>query len=52
MSEPKKSNRSARRYPEIYEKIIPIALVILVGAILFMLLIIATVVLGIFPESA
>ena len=49
MSEPKKSTR---RYPEIYEKIIPIALVILVGVILLILLIIATVVLGIFPGSA
>ncbi len=52
MSEPKKSTRSARSYPEIYEKIIPVALVILVGAILFLLVIIATVVLGIFPGSA
>ena len=52
MSETKNSNQSTRKYPEIYEKIIPIALIILVGAIVFMLVIIATVVLGVFPGSS
>ena len=52
MSETKNSNQSKRKYPEVYEKIIPIALVILVGAIVFMLVIIATVVLGVFPGSS
>jgi len=52
MSEPKKSTRSVRKYPEIYERIIPIALVIIVGAIFLLLVIIASVVLGFFPGSA
>ncbi len=52
MPEPKNSNRSTRGYPEIYEKIIPIALVVLVGAIVFLLIIIAIVVLGIFQGSS
>ena len=52
MSETKNSNQSKRKYPEVYEKIIPVALVILVCAIFFMLIIIATVVLGVFPGSS
>ncbi|MFA9405348.1 MAG: hypothetical protein ACERKX_05980 [Anaerolineales bacterium] len=51
MSETKNSNQSTRKYPEIYEKIIPIALVIIVGAIFLLLVIIASVVLGVFPDS-
>ena len=47
-----KSKSSNKQYPRVYEKIIPIALVILVLAIVFMLLVIAAVVLGIFPGSS
>jgi hypothetical protein len=42
---------SKKQYPRVYEKVIPIALVILVLATVFMLLVIAAVVLGIFPGS-
>lgn len=48
-SESSKSKSSKKQYPRVYEKIVPIALVILVLATVFMLLVIAAVVLGIFP---
>jgi hypothetical protein len=46
-----KSNSSRKQYPRVYEKVIPITLVILVLATVLMLLVIAAVVLGFFPGS-
>jgi hypothetical protein len=50
-SESSKQKASKKQYPRIYEKVIPIALVILALATVFMLLVIGAVVLGIFPGS-
>jgi len=49
--EPSKPTSSKKQYPRVYEKVIPIALVILALATIFVLLVIAAVVLGIFPGS-
>jgi len=50
-SESSNPKSSKKQYPRVYEKVIPIALVILVLATFFILLVIAAVVLGIFPGS-
>ena len=50
-SESRNPKSSKKQYPQVYEKVIPIALVIIVLATVFMLLVIAAVVLGIFPGS-
>jgi len=50
-SESSKSNFSKKQYPRIYEKVIPITLVILVLATVFILLVIAAFALGFFPGS-
>ncbi|NOZ28910.1 MAG: hypothetical protein GXP39_12785 [Chloroflexi bacterium] len=44
-------NSSKRQYPPVYEKIVPIALGIIVVAIIVLLLIAISVILGIFPGS-
>ncbi|MGB2896751.1 MAG: hypothetical protein WBB65_11385 [Anaerolineales bacterium] len=50
-NESSKSKSSKKQYPRVYEKVIPIALIILVLATVFILLVIAAVLLGIFPGS-
>lgn len=42
--DPETSNSTQRQYPPVYERIIPIALAVLVGAITLMLCVIAYVV--------
>ena len=41
--------RPERRYPPLYEKIVPIALGVIVAAIILLLIIIVGVALGLFP---
>ncbi|MCK5053587.1 MAG: hypothetical protein KAR65_04880 [Anaerolineales bacterium] len=50
-NESSKSKSPKKQYPRVYEKVIPVALVILVLAMIFLLLVIAAVVLGFFPGS-
>jgi len=50
-NESRNPKSSKKQYPQVYEKVIPIALVILGLATVFILLVIAAVVLGIFPGS-
>jgi hypothetical protein len=50
-SESRNPKSSKNQYPQVYEKVIPIVLVILGLATVFILLVIAAVVLGIFPGS-
>ena len=40
-----------RQYPPLYEKIVPIALGVVVAAVIILLFVIATVFLGLFPGS-
>jgi hypothetical protein len=44
-------SRPKRRYPPFYEKVVPIALVIIAIAIIALLLIIVGVALGLFPGT-
>jgi len=46
-----KTKSSKKQYPRFYEKVIPFALMALVLATVVILLVIAAVVLGIFPGS-
>ena len=50
-NESRNPKSSKKQYPQVYEKVIPIVLVILGLATVFILLVIAAVVLGIFPGS-
>lgn len=52
MTDSPKGDPSKRQYPPIYEKIVPIALILIAVIILVLLLIIAGVALGLFPGSA
>jgi hypothetical protein len=49
MSNEEKSTRSPRRYPPLYEKIVPIALGLLLAAMAIVLLVVLVVALGLFP---
>ena len=52
MSRPQKEPTKKRQYPPLYEKIVPIALVVLALAILALLIISFAVALGLFPGGA
>ena len=49
MSEEEKTAPSERQYPPIYEKLVPIALVVIVALVIILLLIILGVALGLLP---
>jgi hypothetical protein len=49
MPDPEQNRSNPRQFPPLYERIIPIALAILIGAIIVMLLVILAVVIGVFP---
>ncbi|MEN8097915.1 MAG: hypothetical protein ABFQ89_02460 [Chloroflexota bacterium] len=51
MSHREIKNKPKRHYPPLYEKIIPIALTLIASAIIVVLIIIFSVVLGVFPGS-
>jgi hypothetical protein len=51
MSEQGPGQRPRRRYPPLYERAVPIALVLIAAAIVIVLIIIFLVVLGLFPGS-
>ena len=50
-NESSKSKSPKKQYPRVYEKVIPLALVILVLAMVLILIVTAAVVLGVFPGS-
>jgi len=49
MRKKQKQPATSRRYPDVYEKIVPIALGIIVVAIIVVLVVIVAVALGLFP---
>ena len=51
MSEKKQRTSPKRQYPPLYEKVVPLALGIIVVAIIVLLAIIVSVALGLFPGS-
>jgi hypothetical protein len=51
MSDEDVKNTPRRQYPPVYEKIVPVAMVLIAIAILIVLLIAISVALGLFPGS-
>jgi hypothetical protein len=51
MSEEDRKQQTRRRYPPLYERIVPIALVLIAFAIIIVLIVIFGVVLGLIPGS-
>jgi hypothetical protein len=49
MSNEEKGGPSPRRYPPFYEKVVPIALGLLLAAMVIVLLVVLAVALGLFP---
>ena len=48
VTDPSRKKRS-RQYPPLYEKLVPVALVLIAVVIVILLLIVAGVILGVFP---
>ncbi len=51
MSDSEPKHRPSREYPALYERIVPIAMVLIAVAVIVILVIIFGVVLGLFPGS-
>ena len=51
MSEEDRKQQTRRRYPQFYERIVPIALALIAFAIIIVLIVIFGVVLGLIPGS-
>ena len=49
MSQSPDQSPSKRQYPPLYEKIVPIAMVLIIGAIILMIIVAISVALGLFP---